>query len=256
VTTLTCALGAVWPAERQVLLAECDPSGGDLALRFGLNTRRGMASLVLAQRQGPAQDPSFDSHTQCLPGGLEVLPGPVGADSAIALDHEIAKAAGTVLPRERDSLVDCGRLGPAAPGQRRILEESDAVVLVARPEASALGNARWALERLKDLERAEHTSMVLVGRGQFSISEVSGALGVEIIEIVPDDPGGAAVACGVPGKARAFARSPLLASARRIVQRILCEVSIANSNVVTLTDGLVENEVIQAPSELTNAGTQ
>src|ERR1019366_10538581 len=41
VTTLACVLGAVWPTHRAVVVAECDPSGGDLAGRFALSTRTG-----------------------------------------------------------------------------------------------------------------------------------------------------------------------------------------------------------------------
>ena len=50
VTTAATALGAVWP--RPVLLAECDPSGGDLAYRLPgedggvLNPGRGLLSLL------------------------------------------------------------------------------------------------------------------------------------------------------------------------------------------------------------------
>ena len=51
VTTLACALGAVWPAERRVMVAECDPSGGDIAARFGLSAKRGMTSLILEARR-------------------------------------------------------------------------------------------------------------------------------------------------------------------------------------------------------------
>ena len=35
VTTTALALAAVWPRARAVLLAECDPSGGSLAARYG-----------------------------------------------------------------------------------------------------------------------------------------------------------------------------------------------------------------------------
>jgi len=221
VTTLTCALGAVWPIGRRVLVAECDPSGGDLAVRFTLYARRGMTSLVLARRQGAPNDTDLASHIQCLPGGLEVLVGPPGAGSASTLDHEIAKMQGPVFPAEADLIVDCGRIVPGASGQRRLLVEADRLLVLARPDASGLANARWAIDRMRELDRAAVTSLILVGEGPFSAREASVDLGTDVLEVVPSDSRGAGVACGVPGKTRVFARSPLVTSARRIAQRIV-----------------------------------
>ncbi|HSS91257.1 MAG TPA: hypothetical protein VLL69_18210, partial [Streptosporangiaceae bacterium] len=56
VTTASVVLAAVWP--RPVLLAECDPAGGDLRYRFraadggGLDPGRGLLSLAVAARRG------------------------------------------------------------------------------------------------------------------------------------------------------------------------------------------------------------
>ena len=58
VTTAALALAAVWP--RPVLLAECDPAGGDLVYRFPalggghLDPRRGVLSLAVVARRGMA----------------------------------------------------------------------------------------------------------------------------------------------------------------------------------------------------------
>jgi cellulose biosynthesis protein BcsQ len=55
-TTTALALAAVWP--RPVLLAECDPAGGDLVYRLPaadggrLDQRRGLLSLAVAARRG------------------------------------------------------------------------------------------------------------------------------------------------------------------------------------------------------------
>ena len=49
VTTAACALGAVWPERRPTpIVVECDPAGGDLAARFGLEVTRGVVSLTVA----------------------------------------------------------------------------------------------------------------------------------------------------------------------------------------------------------------
>ena len=52
VTTASLVFGALWP--RQVLLAECDPAGGDVAIRMTapagapLGSDRGLVSLAAA----------------------------------------------------------------------------------------------------------------------------------------------------------------------------------------------------------------
>ena len=221
VTTLACALGAVWPAGRQVLVAECDPSGGDLAVRFGLSARSGITSLVLARRQAAASGAGVSSHVQRLPGGLEVLVGPIGADAAAAVDHELAKVPSGVLPNETDSIVDCGRVVPSAPGQRRMLADANHLLVLARADASALAHARWVLDWLDTLRPVSMTSLVLEGEGPFSAREASTALGSQILGVVPYDTRGAAAASGLPGKTRGFERSPLVAAARQIVACIL-----------------------------------
>ena len=90
VTTLACAIAATWPQNRRILLAECDPSGGDIAARFGMSAKRGMTSLVLESRssQGSAL-PNVERHLQRLPGGLEVLVGAVGASAARMVDDQL-----------------------------------------------------------------------------------------------------------------------------------------------------------------------
>ena len=87
VTTTALALAAVWP--RPVLLAECDPAGGDLVYRLPgegsdrLDPRRGLLSLAVAARRDlqPAQ---LWTHAQKLRGGLDVLLGVTSADQGAA----------------------------------------------------------------------------------------------------------------------------------------------------------------------------
>src|ERR1043165_5200716 len=87
VTTAATALGAVWP--RPVLLAECDPSGGDLADRLPgadgrLSPSRGLLSLGAVARRGLHPDQIYE-HTQRLVGGLDVLAGLTNGEQASGL---------------------------------------------------------------------------------------------------------------------------------------------------------------------------
>jgi hypothetical protein len=135
VTTACVALSAVWP--RPVLLAECDPSGGDLVYRLPaaaggqLDPGRGLLSLAVAARRGlpPAQ---VLEHTQKLSGGLDVLVGVVTAEQGAGLEL-LWRPVGAALARlpQADVIADCGRIGADGP-QYDLLAHASAVVLVTR----------------------------------------------------------------------------------------------------------------------------
>lgn len=78
VTTTVNALGAIWPHD--VVVADFDPAGGDLALRHRdpegepLDPERGLLSLAAAARRGVAEA-HLAEHLQTADGGLDVLAG-------------------------------------------------------------------------------------------------------------------------------------------------------------------------------------
>jgi MinD-like ATPase involved in chromosome partitioning or flagellar assembly len=219
VTTLTCALGAVWPAERELVVVECDPGGGDLAARFGLSTRIGMMSLVLTARQDRGGAVDHHSHVQTLPGGLSVLVAPTGADSALTLDHEVARSSAELLLVESDVLVDCGRLLQNAPGQARMIRRAERVVLLLGSDVAGVAHARWATERLAELS-GSRPSVVIVGTKGYTPSEVSAALDVAVLGVLPWDLRGAQMAGGGPGTAKELNRSPLIGFSRKLVSSL------------------------------------
>ncbi len=220
VTTLSCLLGAVWPSERSVLVAECDPSGGDLAGRFGLTTRLGMTSLVLTDRQGVARLSDHTAHTQQLPGGLDVLVAPTGADSAMALDHEIGMSPSELVSGDCDLLADCGRLLPGAIGQEKMIRTADRVLLLIRPEVTGIAHARWASSRIRELSGVA-PSVVIAGVGVHKPAEVVAELGVDLLGVLPFDTRAASMASGSPGTVKEFIRSGLVAFAREVVASVM-----------------------------------
>lgn len=206
VTTTACLLAATWPAGRPALLAECDPSGGDVAVRFGLSTRVGMASYVVAQRHGRSP---VDEHLQQLTGGLAVLAGPLGSDAAGAVDAELAGAAGALADEQRDVVADCGRLSPKAPGQRSVLQHAEDVLIVADGAVASLGHVRAGAEQLRSVA-AGRLWLVVRGRDHKRAAEAAAVADVPLLALVPDDPAAAAVACGAAGSGRSFSRSALV----------------------------------------------
>jgi hypothetical protein len=137
VTTSTVVLAAVWP--RPVLLAECDPAGGDLAYWFPaadggrLDRQRGLLSLAVAARRGAEPQQVWD-HAQKLPGGLDVLAGVTTAEQGAGLEP-LWPAVGSALSRvpKADVIADCGRIGPDGPFYD-LLAQAAAIVLIARDD--------------------------------------------------------------------------------------------------------------------------
>ncbi|MGH3388393.1 MAG: hypothetical protein ACRDOO_05890 [Actinomadura sp.] len=144
VTTAAVALGAVWP--RPVLVAECDPAGGDLVYRLPgeggmLNPARGLLSLAATARRGLRPD-QIGEHCQRLVGGLDVLVGLTNGEQAQGLTWlwgPLGRAFATSAPV--DVLADCGRLSAGTP-LVDLLREADLVVLFTRPTFEQVAHLR------------------------------------------------------------------------------------------------------------------
>jgi hypothetical protein len=135
VTTASVALAAVWP--RPVLLAECDPAGGDLVYRLPaaeggrLDPRRGLLSLAVAARRG-LQPHQVWEHAQKLRGGLDILTGVSGAEQGAGLEL-LWGSVGRILAAvpQADVIADCGRVGVDGPVYD-LLAQASAVILLTR----------------------------------------------------------------------------------------------------------------------------
>jgi len=216
VTTTALALGAVWPPERRVLVAELDPAGGDLVNRFRLPGEPGLLTLAAAARR---HDPSQRVWQCCqrLPGGLAVLTGPENAEQA----RNAMATPG--LPEafsggDADVLADCGRFDPGPPALE-VARHADVVMVVVRPVYAELKRLVGTLPRLRQV--GSRLAVVLVGKGNYSPAEVTGALGVEVLGALPFDPQGAAILGGAPTTKGALRRSPLLRYAHGLVPVLL-----------------------------------
>ncbi len=141
VTTTALALASVWPSP--VLLAECDPAGGDLMFRFPavdgrqLDPRRGLLSLAVAGRRDYQQQQVWP-HAQKIHGGLDVLVGVTNAEQGTGL-AAMWRPLGAMLAAlpGADVIADCGRLGPDGPAYD-LLGEAATVILVTRPDLGDL----------------------------------------------------------------------------------------------------------------------
>ena len=119
VTTTAITLAAVWP--RRALLAELDPSGGDVALRLRgprgapLSPEVGLISLAVGVRRGMRPKQIFE-HVQRLDGGLEVVVGLSAGEQGSGLSG-LWGPVGELLDMVPgvDVIADCGRLYPGSP---------------------------------------------------------------------------------------------------------------------------------------------
>lgn len=244
-TTTALALSSSWPEvapHRRVLLAECDPAGGDIAsgcLRGNLDGSRGL--VTLAGQRSP--DPLAAVWEQLLAldddGRRLLLQGPTDPRQASGLGtawSALSEAMGGLEQQDPpvDVLVDLGRLHtthePVVVRQR-----ADLVVLVTRSSLPAVVAARAAAVELKAPTadgRSWRVACLVVGEGQpYSAKEISEACALPVIGVLPYDPVSAATfSTGAPA-GRRLPRSPLMRSVRALATSLLDE-AVATPEVV------------------------
>ncbi|UJW32630.1 carbon monoxide dehydrogenase maturation protein [Saccharothrix sp. AJ9571] len=214
VTTLAVALAVQWPEAARVrrLVAEVDPSGGDLAVRLGLPLAPGLVSLAAAARRTCEPEVVWQ-HSQALDNGVRVLVAPpVTAHADAALRALVAAPVGPLLDsagREPGAVVlaDCGRGDPGSPAEA-VARRADALLLVSGTRAEDLARTSARLGELTAW--TPRSGLLLTGRG-YPTNEVERELGVPVIGRVPYDESAAAALPGQLRSARwrggAFARS-------------------------------------------------
>jgi hypothetical protein len=217
VTTTALALTLGWPS--QVILAECDPSGGDvLAGLFAGHLPATKGVLPLAVEAGRSPDalaeslwrqltPLDDEHSRYLLAGIS----DPRQETGLAPAWPSLAAALASLPA--DVIADCGRLD-AGSGPRPVLAAASLVVLVLRPTLRQVSNARPRIEMLAQLAgRSPAVAALLVGDGSYPAREVSRALGLPVAGVLPSDKKTAAVLSDGAGSRRGLPSRPLLRAA-------------------------------------------
>jgi MinD-like ATPase involved in chromosome partitioning or flagellar assembly len=147
VTTTTTALGAVWP--EPALVVECDPSGGDLAVRLRghggvpFNPDRGLLAFTVSGETDATGPALLAPYIQTADGGLDVLVGLPSPIHAARLRDRAPDLALALRAAGRPVLVDCGRLAPE-PTLAPILAATDLLVLMTRCAVDAAWHLRNA----------------------------------------------------------------------------------------------------------------
>jgi MinD-like ATPase involved in chromosome partitioning or flagellar assembly len=225
ITTTATALAALWP--QTAILADCDPFGGDLAMRLRRPDGRwlardmGIVGLAAAARVD-ATTLDVSGQLQTAVGGLPVLVGVESAAQASrigALWSPIARSLAAVPTT--DVIADCGRLVPGAASEH-LLALADAVILVTRPTAESVAHLRHALALLGGDSRHSACAVVVIASADTSardVQEVGAALDgtsltVSVLGTIAFDPPAAAGLAGEP--TRSLDRSALVTTARQL----------------------------------------
>jgi hypothetical protein len=218
VTTAALALALSWPTP--AIVAECDPSGGDILaglLAGHLPASRGlMEHAIEAGRSGQSAAASLGGQLVPLDDDRtkQVLPGLTDPRQAAGLASAWSAVAVTLKAQAADVIADCGRLD-AGPGQPlAILSAARVVAIVLRPTLRQVWSARPRVEMISRL-LAGHSRLVLLvtGPGTHPAREVAQALGVPVAAVLPADPRTASLLSDGLGGQRQLASGPLLRSA-------------------------------------------
>ncbi|WP_239336542.1 hypothetical protein [Frankia sp. CiP3] len=211
VTTAALAFAAAWPSDRSggppVVLLEADPAGGNVGGWYRLSEHPGLLSWAAAARTGPA--PLAD-HTQTLPGGLAVVPAPIGPLQARGALDVLAQTGGLLAAAGSGLVVaDCGRLDPGSPSLF-VTASAGVLVVLVRPDEYELARLASRAGELTG-EGKRNVVVVLAGPSSWPVGQVEEALGLPVVGALPHDPHGAVTVAG--GKARGGPGRTVLARA-------------------------------------------
>lgn len=225
VTTTALAFTLSW--KRRLVLAECDPAGGDLAAGYLREVRldgRGLGRLTASLARRRLADDLWTQLVDLAPRRETALtrlalPGltdpaqaagwaqrfqrgePTGWEQLAGLFAAMATAGGGF-----DVIADCGRL-VAEHSPLPVLAAAEVVLLVVRPTLPAARAASVALVGLAALSGAP-VGLVTVGPGGYGSREFAAELGVPLVAAMPYDPAAARLGSGAarhPGRLLRFA---------------------------------------------------
>jgi hypothetical protein len=216
VTTAAVALTLGWPS--QVVLAECDPSGGDVLaglLSGHLPASTGLLPLALEGGAG-AEIPAEALWRQLVELDEEhdrlLLAGISDPRQSVALQSSLPWIADALQSLQADVIADCGRLDAVA-AVRPVLSAASLAVLVLRPTLRQVSRAVPRIEMLTNLMGRDRVVALLVGDGTASGREVAKTIGVPVAGQLPDDGKTAALLSDGLGSRNRLESRPLLRAA-------------------------------------------
>lgn len=219
VTTAAIALALTWQTE--AIVAECDPSGGDVLA--GL-----LAGYVPAARglMEHAIEAGRDSRSAAVGLGAQLVPldaarsrtllsGLTDPRQAAGLASAWPAVAASLTAQRADVIADCGRLDAGAGQPTPVIAAARTVALVMRPTLRQVWSARSRVEMLTQLlDGKDRLVVLLTGPGTHAARDVAQALQLPVAAELPDDVRAAAVLSDGIGARSRLRAAPLMRSAR------------------------------------------
>jgi hypothetical protein len=217
VTTAALAMALGWPGP--VLVAETDPSGGDVLAGFFAGHMPGNRGLLNVSYEATTVEAAAAAVAGQLveldeAGTRRVLPGLRDPRHAATLTMTWPLLAAALAAQPMDVLADCGRLD-GGPGQEHVLRVAGHIVVVLRPTLRQAAAARPRIEMLTQLKGSltGHVGMLVTGPGPLAPRELSRALGVPLLGVLPEDRKVALILSDGIGARRGIDTSQLLRAA-------------------------------------------
>jgi hypothetical protein len=188
------SLAHLWP--RPVIGLELDESGGTWALRHGLTSEPGLASLAAIQE--PLTHQLAGEHAHVIGGDHHVVCAPREPQVVSAAMNWLSDRL-RAWPTQSDLLIDVGRMATARIKDHPAMKRADMVLCFARPRAEELGPLACALSELASFGDTVSVQLVLIGSVPYppnealeALRQLSGhRLSLRIAAIIPEDNNGA-----------------------------------------------------------------
>lgn len=239
VTTTAVMLAAMLSERTPTLLAECDPTGGDIAAWAQLTPTPGWSTAISSADRNLT---TVQRHAQTLPVGPAVMLLPSRAADARALVSEAAHGFAGPFAADTHTVVvaDCGRMVEAvSPWVAR----ADLTLLIVRQaEQSAPATVAIvdrSIEAFEVLQRsARRVGVVAVGAEPYPLAEVETVFGLRLSGTLPNDDVGAGLACGAWSVGRRARRTALARASGQLASTVLATIMPA-SDKRSVTNGAV-----------------
>lgn len=232
VSTAVAALAYTWP--RPVVLADCDPGGGDLGggwlgqwlVDGGIGVDRGLLSYATATRHAtPTGASDLEPHLQAVPvapharllRGLDGLAQhtAIGAACWQRLAHALHELSAS---GQADVLIDGGRYGAWTP--RPLLGIADLTLLAVRPLARHVLASGQVIGDLARWVEPGRLGLAVLATSTGGTRDVRKAIGYPVGLELPDDPRTARVFSDGANAGEPSARSPLTRAATSASARL------------------------------------
>lgn len=189
VTTTCLALALHWPSgQARPTVVECDPSGGDVALRYRLPLRPGLSEVAAAIAGLPQSGPEVLAEgVQSLHlGSGAVVPvvcaSPAGADVHAAVPLLLEAGAKVLHLPGGTVVVDLGRLDPASVAWP-VAARADLVVFVIEGTVAGAAHLKCRLDVVRALAASSVRVGVAVREADYSCQDVADVFWTEAVDL-------------------------------------------------------------------------